>query len=58
MERIAQDRGMTVHTEPQFVVAERKLIPDLVIYSQDRVVVVDAQIVSEQFPLETAHVKK
>lgn len=42
----------------QRVVQDQKLIPDLVIYCQNRVEVVDAQIVNEKFPLETAHLNK
>lgn len=58
VQRVDQDRGMTVHKEPQFKVGDRKLIPDIVIYSQDRVVLVDAQVINEQFPLKSAYVNK
>lgn len=50
---------MTDHKEPQFVVADRKMIKDLVFYSQDRVVLVaKTKVISEQFILETAHENK
>lgn len=58
IQRIDHDRGLTVHREPQFRVGDEKLKPDLVVYSQDRVVVVDVQVVNDQFPLETAHLNK
>lgn len=32
--------------------------PDLVVCTQDRVVVIDVQVINDQFPLETAHNKK
>lgn len=55
--RVVQDRGMSVHKELQFRVGESTLKPDLVVYNQDRVVV-DVQIVNDQFPLEPAYCNK
>lgn len=56
--KVGHDRGMSVHKEPVFKVGGRKLIPNLVIYNPDRVVLVDAQVVNEQFPLERGHSNK
>ncbi|GBO45525.1 Retrovirus-related Pol polyprotein from type-2 retrotransposable element R2DM [Araneus ventricosus] len=57
--RIIGDRGATVHEEPHFQTETAGLLkPDLVIYTADRVVVVDVQIINDQYPLGLAHMNK
>lgn len=46
------------HKEPTFVVNNCSLKPDLVVYSNERTVVIDAQIENDQFLLSTAHANK
>lgn len=58
VQKVAQERGLTVHKEPKFKVGNNVLKPDLVVYSVDRVVVADVQVVSEQYPLSRAHQNK
>lgn len=55
---MAQDRGFTVHREKVFTVSGRKLKPDLVLYTNDRVHSLDVQIINDQFPLQEAHLTK
>ncbi|GBM11033.1 Retrovirus-related Pol polyprotein from type-2 retrotransposable element R2DM [Araneus ventricosus] len=57
--RIIGDRGATVHEEPHFQTETAGLLkPDLVIYTADRVVVVDVQVINDQYPLGLAHINK
>lgn len=56
--RIVHDRGITAHHEPKFKVVNSTLKPDLVLYTQDRVHVLDIQVVNDQFSLQTAHINK
>ncbi|GBL74729.1 Retrovirus-related Pol polyprotein from type-2 retrotransposable element R2DM [Araneus ventricosus] len=57
--RIIGDRGATVHEEPHFQTETAgRLKPDLVIYTADRVVVVDVQVINDQYPLGLAHINK
>lgn len=58
VKRIAQDRGFTVHQEPQFKIDERTLKPDLVLHTTDRVHALDVQVVNDQYPLQRAHEQK
>lgn len=58
VQKVSHDRGYKVHKESQFQVGDDILKPDLVIYSQHRVVVVDVQVVNDQYPPEIAHQKK
>lgn len=58
LQKIIQDRNHTVHKEPIFKVNNTKLKPDLVIYNPERTVLLDVQIVNDQFPLSTAHQNK
>lgn len=48
--RIAQDRGIRVHQEPHFQINNSLLKFDLDLYTIDRVHVLDAQFVNDQFP--------
>lgn len=50
VQKVSRDRGHTVHKKSQFRAGDDILKPDLVIYSQDRVVVVDVQFVNNQYP--------
>ncbi|GBL83244.1 Retrovirus-related Pol polyprotein from type-2 retrotransposable element R2DM [Araneus ventricosus] len=57
--RIIGDRGAKVHEEPHFQTETAGLLkPDLVIYTADGVVVVDVQIINDQYPLGLAHMNK
>lgn len=58
LNRTLTSRNNTVHVEPIFTVDNNKLKPDLVIYNFERVVLVDVQIINDQFPLQTAHLNK
>lgn len=52
--RINLAHGNTVHKEPTFTVHKKKLKPDLVIYNIGKIVLIDAQVVNDQYPLETS----
>lgn len=56
--RSADNRGYTVHREPCFNTSGGVLKPDLVLYSPDRTIVVDVQVITDQFPLSQAHQNK
>ncbi|GBO32976.1 Retrovirus-related Pol polyprotein from type-2 retrotransposable element R2DM [Araneus ventricosus] len=57
--RIIGDRGATVQEEPHFQTETAGLLkPDLVIYTADRVVVVNVQVINDQYPLGLAHINK
>lgn len=58
LNRVLTSRNFTAHVEPTFTIDHTKLKPDLVIYSSERVVQVDVQIIDDQFSLHTAHVNK
>lgn len=58
LNRVLTSRNFTVHTEPTFIVNRVKLKPDLVIYSEERVIVIDVQIVNDQYSLLKAHNNK
>jgi hypothetical protein len=47
-----------VHKESIYETPNGKLKPDLVLFNIDRVIVVDAQVITDQFPLERAHKNK
>lgn len=56
LNRTRTARNYTVHVEPSFTIDNStKFNLDLVIYSPDRVILVDLQVVNDQFPLQTAH---
>ncbi|KAG8177078.1 hypothetical protein JTE90_015730 [Oedothorax gibbosus] len=50
-------RGFTVHTEPRFE-TPGILKPDLVVYSEEEVSVIDIQVVNDQYSLEVANKNK
>jgi hypothetical protein len=58
LKRSAEQQGYTTHVEEVFTTPEGKLRPDLVLYSPEKVVVVDVQVINDQFPLRTAHHNK
>lgn len=58
LRRILQYRNYTVHKEPTFTVGSNTLKPDLVVYSSERTVVLDVQIINDQFSLSTSHENK
>lgn len=58
IQKITQDRGITVHREQQFRIDNRLYKPDLVLYTNDRVHTLDIQIINDQFPLQTSHLTK
>lgn len=58
IQKITQDRGITVHREVQFKIDNKLYKPDLILYTTDRVHAVDIQIINDQFPLQTAHITK
>lgn len=57
--KLCHGRGKTVHYEPVFETTDKcKLKPDLVIYEESGITVVDVQIINDQFPLNDAHQNK
>ncbi|KAG8177071.1 hypothetical protein JTE90_015723 [Oedothorax gibbosus] len=56
--RGAQQRKFSLHMEPEFSLPVGKLKPDLVLYKDDRAIVVDAQVINNQYPLEKASQEK
>lgn len=58
IQNLNHNRNNTVHKEPTFTVNNKKLKPDLVINSVDRVVLVDIECINDQFSLELAHANK
>ncbi len=56
--RSAAQRGFTPHVEEKFQTPSGNLKPDLGLYREDRVVVVDTQVINDQFPLQLAHKNK
>ncbi|KAF8789432.1 Retrovirus-related Pol polyprotein type-2 like protein [Argiope bruennichi] len=53
--RVFGDRGCAVHEEPHFQTSLGVQKPDLVVYTPERVLVLDVQGINEQYPLELAH---
>ncbi|KAF8774012.1 Retrovirus-related Pol polyprotein type-2 like protein [Argiope bruennichi] len=53
--RVFGDRGCAVHVEPQFQTSLGVQKPDLVVYTPERVLVLDVQVINDQYPLELAH---
>lgn len=57
--RSLEHKGYFVNKEPIFRMPDgRKLNPDLVTYATDHSLVIDAQIINDQFPLKVAHEAK
>ncbi|KAG8174079.1 hypothetical protein JTE90_005171 [Oedothorax gibbosus] len=56
--RGAQQRKFSSHVEPEFSLPAGKLKPDLVLYREDKAIIVDAQIINDQYPLEKANQNK
>lgn len=53
--KICEARRRTVHKEYHFTEGNKTLKPDIVIYNEERVVVVNVQVVNDQMSLEDAH---
>ncbi|KAF8789487.1 Retrovirus-related Pol polyprotein type-2 like protein [Argiope bruennichi] len=53
--RVFGDRGCAVHEEPHFQTSLGVQKPDLVVYTPERVLVLDVQVINDQYPLELAH---
>lgn len=52
LKRMLQDRGMTVHLERPIKVKENTYKPDLVIYTEKKVIILDTRIINDQFGLK------
>lgn len=58
VKRSLEQKGLTVHFEPQFKYNDLVLKPDLVAYSNNNVFILDIQIINDQFNLRVAHMNK
>lgn len=56
--RSFEQRGYSVRSGAVFKVNNVKLKPDIIAYSQEHVVVIDAHVINDQFSLENVHAKK
>lgn len=56
--RSLNNRGFSTHLEPSFKINEATLKPDIVAYSPDKVFVIDAQVINDQYNLDEAHENK
>ena len=56
--RSLNQRGLTTHLEKSYVTPNGTLKPDITAYDSRKTVVVDVQVINDQFDLETAHENK